>query len=391
MKDIIMRCGYAGKFLKLNLSESSVAVDAVDDSYFRKYLGGNGFGAQLLFKRIKPHTDPLGEDNILIIATGPLNGTLVPMASKFCAVSKSPLTGTFMDGFSSGRFGAELKYAGFDALIIEGAADQPVYLLIDDGRVRIQQGSHLWGMDAISAQERIRRELGANDIPVLCIGPAGENLVRYACMITEHRAVGSGGFGAVMGSKKIKAIAIRGSHGIAVHDHKQLFSFARQMMEKIRNDPAGQILSTYGTSYLAMALQHLGGLPTSNWQKGRFEGSTALSAESLMDNFVTRNLACFGCMVPCGHYARVNEGPYAGATTNGPEFQGIGVFGPLVGNSRLDAVIQADRLSDELGLGQISAGVCIAFAMECYEKGLVTRADLDGLSSPMIKVRKTPE
>lgn len=363
----------------MNLSGPAIRIDELSDRYYQKFLGGNGFGAQLLFEKLTSKIDHFGEENMLIFATGPLNGTLVPMASKFCVVSKSPLTETFMDGFSSGRFSAELKYAVYDLLSIKGIAETPVSLFINDQKVIVLCARHLWGLDTLATQECIRKELGISDLPVVAIGPAGENKVRYACIMTEQRAVGSRGLGAVMGSKNIKAIAVRGTNGLKVHDPDKLMNFSRKMISKVRDDPAGQVLSTYGTSSLTMVLQCLGGLPTHNWQKGQFDGSSALSAEVLMDGFVSKNLACFSCMSPCGHYAEVKAGQYRGSITNGPEFQGIGVFGPLVGNKRMDAVIMADRLCDELGLGEISAGVCIVFAMECYEKGIITRSDLDGL------------
>lgn len=371
--------GYAGEILKINLSASKIFKQMISEDFYSKYLGGNGFGARLLYTELKPETDPLGSENILIFATGPLNGTMIPMASKLCAVSKSPLTGTFMDGFCSGRFGCELKYAGYDIMVIEGKADKPVYLFIDDDVIHMRDATHLWGKDTITTQTIIKEELKDKSIPVACIGPAGENLVRYACIITEHRAFGSGGLGAIMGSKNLKAIAVRGTKLISVYNTEQLEKFVQRIIEKIVTEPAAQVLSKYGTAILVSVLQHIGGLPTKNWQTGIFPDSNAISAEVLIDKYTQKNLSCFACMIPCGHYSIVKEGSYKGALTNGPEFQTIGVFGPLIGNNRLDAIIQADRLCDEYGIGQISAGVCIAFAMECYERGLITKKDTDGI------------
>lgn len=374
-----MRYGYAGKILRVNLSTSVITTEDIPEDFCTQYLGGNGFGARLLYSAVQPKADPLGEDNPLIFATGPLNGAMVPMASKFCVVSKSPLAGTFMDGFCSGRFGSELKYAGYDVLFVDGRADVPVYLFIDDDTVQIRECAHLWGKDALATQGMIKTELCDDSIQVACIGPAGENLVRYACIIAEQRAVGSGRLGAVMGAKKLKAIAVRGNKPIMVRSPARLEQFTQRIMKKVAEDPTAQVLSRYGTSALTSVLQHTGGLPTRNWQTGVFPGSASLSAETLVDDYAEKNLSCFACLIPCGHYSVVKKGLYAGAITNGPEYQTIGVFGPLVGNSRLDAVIAADRVCDEYGLGQISAGVCIAFAMECYERGLLTKKDTDGL------------
>lgn len=374
-----MLYGYAGRILRIDLTTSKISTEEIIEDFCYKYLGGNGFGARLLYTGLKPKTDPLSNENILIFAAGPLNGAMIPMASKFCVISKSPLTETFMDGFCSGRFGYELKYAGYDILVIEGMADKPVYIYIDDDIIQIKDAKHLWGNDTFTTQTMIKRELKDESISVACIGPAGENLVKYACIITEQRAVGSGGLGAVMGSKNLKSIAVRGSKLISVFNIAKLEQFVQRIIRKVKEEPAAQVLSRYGTAILTSVLQHIGGLPTRNWQTGVFPDSNSLSAEALSDKYIQKNLSCFGCMISCAHYSMVKEGPYKGAITNGPEFQSIGVFGSLIGNKRLDAIIMADRLCDEYGLGQISAGVCIAFAMECYERGLITKEDTDGI------------
>lgn len=225
--------GYAGKILRVNLSTSVNTIEEISEDFCTQYLGGNGFGARLLYTAVQPKADPLGEDNPLIFATGPLNGTMVPMASKFCVVSKSPLTGTFMDGFCSGRFGSELKYAGYDVLFVDGRANVPVYLFIDDDTVQIRECAHLWGKDALATQGMIKTELRDDSIQVACIGPAGENMVRYACIIAEQRAVGSGGLGAVMGAKKLKAIAVRGNKPVSVRNPARLEKFTQRIMKKV--------------------------------------------------------------------------------------------------------------------------------------------------------------
>jgi aldehyde:ferredoxin oxidoreductase len=386
-----MMYGYAGKILRINLSTFKISKQVIPEDFYHKYMGGNGFGARLLYTELNPGINPLSSENVLIFTTGPLNGTMIPMASKFCAVSKSPLTGTFMDGFCSGRLGCELKYGGYDIIVIEGKADKPIYLFIDDDILQVRDAAHLWGMDTIKTQAIIKEELKDKSIPVACIGPAGENLVRYACIITEHRAFGSGGLGAVMGSKNLKAIAVRGTGLIPVSDTTQLEKFVQNMMEKTSTDPVAQVLSKYGTAVLTSVLQHTGALPTKNWQTGVFSESSAISAEALIDKYSRKNLSCFSCIIPCGHYSVIEEGPYRGTITNGPEFQTIGVFGSLIGNNRLDTIILADRLCDEYGIGQISAGVCIAFAMECYEHGMITKRDTDGIELRFGNYKAVPE
>lgn len=371
--------GYMGRILKVNLTTGKVQIETIEEEFCHKYLGGNGFGARLLYSLLKPGIDPLGPENILIFATGPVNGTIIPMASKFCVVSKSPLTLTYMDGFCSGSFGYELKNAGYDMMVVEGKSDEKVCILIDDDTVQIKKADHLWGLSTLATQKEVKRELGDSTVKVLCIGPAGENLVKYACIISDQRAFGTGGIGAVMGSKNLKAIAVRGTKAVSVYSLDGVKKFTRQIMEKVKKDPGLKVLSTYGTSVLTEVLQMMGGLPTRNWQTGVFEDSGAISGENLLKSFTKRNLSCFACLTPCGHYSVVEEGDFKGAYTNGPEFQTICAFGSLVGNTRLDAIIAADILSDEYGLGQNSAAASIAFAMECYEKGLITSKDTDGV------------
>jgi len=375
-----MLFGYAGKILRVNLTTGTTTVQRLKEDFCRRYLGGNGFGARLLYDELQPGIDPLGPDNVLIFATGPLNGTLIPMASKFSLVSKSPLTSSYMDGFCSGAFGYELKNAGYDILIIEGRSAEKVYLFVDDDSVEIRDAEHLWGKYTSVTQEEIKKDLGDDSVKTLCIGPAGESLVKFACIIADQRAFGSGGLGAVMGSKNLKALAVRGTRLLSVFDPEGVKKLSLGMLEKVEKDRSLTVLSTYGTAVLTEVLQRFGGLPTNNWQKGVFRNSRAISGEKLLDTYVRKNVACFSCLTPCGHYSVVDEGEFAGAYTNGPEFQTLCAFGSLVGNDRLDSIIAMDQLCDEYGLGQNSAGGCIAFAMECFEKGLIDLERTDGLS-----------
>jgi aldehyde:ferredoxin oxidoreductase len=368
-----------GKILRIDLSARRHEVEPLPERYCEQYLGGNGFVARLLYDELKPGTDALSPDNLLIFATGPINSTMVPMSTKFCIGTKSPLTGGWLDSLSSGRFGCAAKYAGYDVVVVSGASDTPVYVFIDDDRIEFHDASHLWGENALETQERLRKELGDATVSVASIGPAGENLVRYACVMADQRGAGGGGAGAVMGSKKLKALVARGTKRVEVADPRAVVAFAARMKDAAQKSPAAKVVSTLGTTVMISVLQRLGGLPTRNWQEGVFEGAKLVSGEELRDKYSKGNVACFACFTPCGNYDVVETGPYAGTVTIGPETQGMVAFGSLVGNSRLDALIRADRLSDELGLGEISSGACIAFAMECFERGLLTLADTDGL------------
>lgn len=374
-----MTPGYAGTMLEVDLGRRHAERRPIGDAIRQCLLGGNGLGAWALYHALAPGTDPFAPEAPLIFCTGPLSGTLAPIAPKMCAFAKSPLTGGYMDSISSAQFGTEMKYAGYDLLLIHGAADAPVYVQIDDDRVSFEDATALWGQSTFATQAAIRAAVGDEGARVLAIGPSGENRVRYAAILGEHRAFGGGGLGAVMGSKKLKALVARGTGVLAVHNPEGLFRFALRFMARVRSSRAASVLSAFGTPVHTMILQTLGGLPTRNYQSGILPGAKALSGEHMREAYTKKVIACPSCMTPCGMVTHVEAGPYAGATTLGPEFQCIATLGSLLGHNRLDAVIAMDRLTDELGLGQTSTGNVIAFAMECAEKGLLSRADLDGL------------
>ena len=371
--------GYMGKILRIDLTHHRYIVDELPERYCEHYLGGNGFAARLLYDELRPHVDPLSPENLLLFATGPIGATMVPMSTKFCIATKSALSGGWLDSLCSGRFGTALKFAGYDLLVISGRSETPVYVFVDDDQIHFREAAHLWGVNALEVQNRLRTELGDPAVAVASIGPAGEHLVKYACIMADQRGAGGGGAGAVMGSKNLKALVARGTKSVTVADPRGVVEFAARMKELSKKHPAAKVVSTLGTTVMVSMLQKLGGLPTRNWQGGIFEGVKEINGEALRDKYSKGNVACFACYTPCGNYDVVDEGQYKGAMTIGPETQGMVAFGSLVGNSRLDALIRADGLSDELGLGEISSGASIAFAMECFERGLLTTADTDGL------------
>lgn len=371
--------GLTGRILHVDLTRRSQAVEELPEAFWRTWMGGNGVAARLVYDRVPPGLDPLHPDSPLVFAAGTLSGTPIPWSAKFCAAGRSPQSGTFMDSLSSSPFGADLRCAGFDALVITGVSAEPVTLLVEDGAARFLEAGPLWGTDCFEAEARLQRDLEDPRLAVLTIGPAGERGVKYAAILGARRALGTGGLGCLMGSKRLKAVAARGTGLVRVADAEALFREIGELRASLVDRPAARVLSTYGTAVHTRILQALGGMPTRNFQSGTFEEAEGLSGEGLYATYVRRNLACRTCLTPCGHLSTVAEGPFAGACTIGPEFQGIGAMGSLQGIGDMAAVIRADELSDRMGLNQISAGNCIAFAMECFEAGLLTAADTDGL------------
>lgn len=371
--------GLTGRVLHVDLSRRRSRVEVLPEEFWRTWMGGNGVAARLLYDLMPPGTDPLSPEAPLILAPGTLNGTPIPWAAKFCAAGRSPLSGTFMDSLSSSPFGPELRCAGYDALVITGASPTPVSLLVEDGEARFLDAAHLWGTDCFEAEARLQEDLDDPRLAVLTIGPAGERGVKFAAIMGQRRALGTGGLGTLMGSKRLKALAARGSGLVRVADAEGLFREVKELRASLEDRPAAKVLSTYGTAVHTRIMQALGGFPTRNFQAGTFEEAEGLAGELLYATYVKKNLACRTCLTPCGHLAVVEEGPHAGACTLGPDFQGIGALGSLQGIGDMAAVIHADELTDRFGVNQISAGNVIAFAMECFESGRITAADTDGL------------
>lgn len=361
-----------GRYLFIDLTHKRVDVYEVPERVVERYIGGNGIGAYLLYTLMKKGIDPLSEENILIVNTGPANGTLVPMSSKFGVYSKSPQTMGFTKGFCGGEFGHECKFAGWDGIIITGSCDRWTHIHIENQRVYFFDAEYLRGFHTSQAQQELKRRYG-EDIKALVIGPAGENLVKYACIISDLRAVGTGGMGAVMGSKRIKAITVRGTKLIEPKNPKRLIDFVKEFEKAVYSHPGVKNLIKYGTSAGVMHLQHLGILPSYNWQKEVFPYAEEVSGERLRER-VIKDVSCPGCIVPCGKYSVAQN-----TFTVGPEYEGIYAMGTIIGNGSLEHLIELDRLTDELGLGQIQTGGVVAWVMECYEKGLLKREDLDGL------------
>lgn len=378
--------GYAGKIVRIDLTGVKVRIEILKEDQALNYIGGKGFGAKILPDELKPKIDPYDPSNILMFATGPVNGLALSGAAKLCAVFKSPLTGIWGESQCGGYFAPQLKCAGYDALIISGRSEKPVYVTVEDEDVRIRDAAHLWGKDAFEAEDIIKAD-HEKGFQVLSIGPAGENLVRYACITHDRgRQFGRCGAGAVMGSKRLKAIAVKGSGKIEVSKPEELDDFRKDLNEKIKERLKS--LMEYGTSAIMALTNVTGTLPTRYWTDGEFEGFEKICAETLKRKFVERSKACFSCTVACGKISVIRKVPYTPlgsfathveSTVEGPEYETLFALGSLCGNDDLESIIKANEICDRLGMDTISAGNIIAFAMFCYEKGIITKEDIEGM------------
>ena len=372
--------GYTGKILRINLSEQTAVEEPLPLETARDYIGGAGFGVKYLFDELKAGADPLGPENKLIFAAGPFSGTSIPCASRMAVAAKSPLTGAVGMSLSGGHFPVELKFAGYDALIVEGRAAKPTYVWIKDGKTHFRSAAKVWGMQTSDCQQIIKNELNDQNVRLACIGPAGENLCKVACIINEMRAFGRKGLGAVMGAKNLKAIAVRGSSPVGIFSREKLKTARDAMAKAMKASPVlyPEFAKT-GTPSNVDNTCALGIFPAKNWTAtGEFTPVAQIGVEALKSRN-TGSQACYGCPVGCSQLKIARSGPYAGVMAEGPEFETLYSFGGETGIDNMDAIIAADRLADELGLDSISAGVVIGFAMELFEKGIIGPADTGGI------------
>jgi aldehyde:ferredoxin oxidoreductase len=372
--------GYTGKILRINLTDQTSREEAIPDELVRDYLGGAGFAIKCLYDEVKPDTPPLDKANKLIFAVGPLTASGAACASRMAVVAKSPLTGAVGMALAGGQFPAEMKMAGYDMIIIEGKAEKPTYVAIKDSQVRFRSADKVSGMLTTDTQLVIKDELGDQNFRIACIGPAGENLIPLACIVNERRAAGRKGLGAVMGSKNLKAIAVRGTKRPDVVDVEK-FRKARQAMNKAMKESPVLYpqFSKSGTPMVVDATSAMGIYPIKNWSAtGEIDMVKGLG-DAAQARMIIHKVHCHDCPVGCSQIKLVTSGPYAGYMSEGPEYETTYSMGSTLGIDYLPAVIAADRLCDEYGLDTMSAGVVIGFAMELYEKGILTQKDTDGL------------
>jgi len=367
--------GYMGKILRVNLTTGKTSEEPINEELARKFIGARGYGVKIIFDEVSANADALGPENKLIFATGPLTLTTAPTAARYDVVTKSPLNGVIAASNSSGFFAPEVKKAGYDILIVEGRSEKPVYLWITDEKVEIRDASHLWGKDTHETTDIILSELGDKNIKVACIGPAGENLVKFACVINDKaRAAGRTGVGAVMGSKMLKAVAARGTKRAPIANPEKFKEALRVAMDKIKaNGVTSQGLPTYGTMVLNHIIDEHGMYPAYNFQKGTFEDVDKVSGEKLKETYLVRNKACFSCPIGCG---RVSKVPGIEEEIEGPEYETSWALSADVGVNDLVAVIKSHHLCNKMGLDPISMGSTLAAAMELYEKGILKREEV---------------
>ncbi len=351
-----MPCGYNGKILRVNLSQGEISVQQPGENFYRRYLGGRGFVSYYLLTELEPGGEPLSPENKLIFAAGVVTGAPVGGCGRNSVGAKSPLTGAYGDAEVGGYFGAELKRAGYDAIVFEGKSPRPVYLWIEGEKAELRDAGHLWGKPTAEAQELIWQELGDREIRTAQIGPAGEKLVRYACVTNDiTHAAGRTGMGAVMGSKNLKAVAVRGRKAVELANPEAVKALAKWLSDTVVSD--NKAMYDHGTPYLVVPLNKRGGLPTRNFQQGAFEGADNLSGRLLTDTMLVARRSCWACPVHCKREVQL-EGPYSVSPTyGGPEYETIASVGSNCGVDDLKAVAKANEICNANGLDTISAGV----------------------------------
>lgn len=374
-----MAGGYMGRILFVDLSRGTMKEERTDEGLCRQFLGGYGLGVRLIWERQPPGVAPLGPQNILGFITGPLTGTPALIASRYMVVGKSPLTQTWGDANSGGFFGPHMKFAGYDALFFTGESKKPVYLFLDQGDAVLRDAQELWGLDTVETEDLLKAELGAKT-EVASIGPAGEKLALISCIINNKgRAAGRSGLGAVMGSKKLKAVAINGDREVPLADKERVLALRKEYLASLTG-PLVDYYRDYGTCGGLEGASVSGDAPVKNW-KGvgpiDFPGAAAISGDNVI-KYQEKRFACWHCPLGCGGHVRVKEGPYA-VEGHKPEYETLAAFGTMTLVDDVEAIIKANDLCNRYGLDTISTGATLAFATECYERGLLSPKDTDGL------------
>lgn len=365
--------GYLGKILRINLSNGFINVEKVDEGIYRKLLGGRGAAAYYYYREIEAKASPLSPENKLIFFTGPLTGLKLPATTKFQVATKSPETGSYLCSNSGGDVGPHLKLAGYDGLIIEGRSEFPVIIVINNERVEILDASSVWEEKTLATMAKVKAITGQKKITIMSAGPAAVKGANIGCIMVGDRSFGRGGAGTVMASKNLKAVAICGTQEIPVCQAEALAHFSRSAMKKAREGKPVHI--KYGTAQYTEVMSEFGCYPSYNFQTGVFDKVKTISAEHMVKHYKVKNIACYHCPVGCAQLCEVKEGALKGYKSD-PEYETIGAFGGQCGVSDFGAIIAANSLCDEYGLDTMSAGTIIAYAMECYEKGLFTAAQL---------------
>jgi aldehyde:ferredoxin oxidoreductase len=373
--------GYMGKLLAVDLTSGELKDEPLDPNLAHDFVGGAGYAARYLYDELGPDTDPLGPDNTLMFMTGPLVGTRAPSCGRHEVCAISPLTGIWGESNAGGFWGAELKFSGYDGIVVRGRSEKPVWLSIVEGQPpALHDAADLWGLDTYETQQRVRDELGDQKLRVASIGPAGENLVLYAAIMNDHgRAAGRTGMGAVMGSKNLKAIALRGKQRVPLSDEVCFRKTARQAVEIVNEDITSQVFNLMGTANFVDMSIMWGNVPNKYWSQPTFEEATNLSGPTMMETILTRPVPCHGCAVACGREVTLKDTPYGIEVVDGPEYETVCMLGSLLLVDDLPGVAYAGHLCNRYGLDTISAGSAIGLAYLLYDRGFISTADTGGL------------
>lgn len=383
--------GFYGRLLRIDLTAGIFRVEKLSDQVLASCLGGKGLGTLLLMENVKPGADPLGPENCLIFTTGPITGTVVPGSSRYGVFAKSPLTGLYGESYSGGGVAAVMRKTGYDAIIIQGQSAKPVYLEISAEDVTFHNAEQLWGQDCYASEDAVLEKTGVKGAQALVIGPAGENLVRFACIENNYwRSAGRTGMGAVMGSKKLKALVLHGSARCGAADGAGLKKFVAALAQKGKDNPGVHAYRKYGTPQLVSLMNTVGGFPAQYWTKGQLPGWESLSGDYLLENFEVQPKACAPCFMNCGKVTRVTRGRHAGLVVEGPEYETIYSFGGLCCINDLAEIIHLNDLCDRLGMDTISAGNLAAFAVAASARGVLDEkyqyGDVDGVADLLSKI-----
>ncbi len=375
-----MEYGYMNKILEVDLTSGKWKTFSLAKETQLNYLGGSGIGAKILYERTDGFSDPLGPENPIIFMTGPFAGTKVPTSGRHQIVSKSPLTGIFGEGDAGGTWGTTLKKAGYDGVVVTGASKVPVGIVIDGAKVEIARLENLWGKDSFETDALLKERYG-QDFSVACIGPSGERLIRCSCIVHDGnnaRVVGRCGLGAVMGSKKLKAIAVRGKSNVPLYDPEGFATLQKKVLPDLVEGTKG--LKAFGTAGGVVGANQVGDLPVKNWSRGDWEEAAEISGQRMAETILTKSYFCTSCPIGCGRDVAITDGPFAGVKGAGPEYETLGMLGSSCMVSNLEAVTYAADLCNRWGLDTIEVGSSIAMAMELYEKGIITKEDLGGMT-----------
>ncbi len=370
---------YTGRLLRINATDGTHRIEEIPEETFRRYIGSRGLNMARLFDELSEDTDPLGPENKVIFGTGLLDGTLVP-GTRFNVSAKSPQTGLVGDSNAGGFFGSEMRFAGWDQIIIEGRSETPVYIFIEDDSVELRPAEHLWGTDVWQTHVMIREELGDPDVQIACVGQAAENGVTYAGIFANLvRAAARTGIGTVLASKNVKAVAVRGHKPVQVADPGRFRELLEELDRRIFQHPDYISRGIMGTTRLVTSLNAIGILVTKHFMTGYFPAADRVSGERLAEEFNVKNRACFACTAPCSRWFIVREGPHEGLYGEGPEFEPLGVFTARVYNDDLGAALEAVDRCNRYGMDALTVGECIAMLMELNERGIISSEDVDGL------------